>query len=107
MTFAQNGPNTFGSASKIHVEPPRGPPPPNHDVKEPSNVQVPPQSYENHDVSMNFNQQTATSSPRFQDSASSNVSSNKATTSDTFHPEVRSSGTSSLEGGDLLSFSIY
>ncbi|CAL9027716.1 unnamed protein product [Prunus brigantina] len=87
-----NGPNTFGSASKIHVEPPRGPPPPNHDVKEPSNVQVPPQSYENHDVSMNFNQQRATSSPRFQDSASSNVSSNKATTSDTFHPEVRSSG---------------
>ncbi|XP_021807134.1 uncharacterized protein LOC110751022 [Prunus avium] len=87
-----NGPNTFGSASKIHVEPPRGPPPPNHDVKEPSNVQVPPQSYENHDVSMNFNQQSARSSPRFQDSASSNVSSNKATTSDTFHPEVRSSG---------------
>ncbi|KAL6274535.1 hypothetical protein ACE6H2_025227 [Prunus campanulata] len=87
-----NGPNTFGSASKIHVEPPRGPPPPNHDVKEPSNVQVPPKSYENHDVSMNFNQQSARSSPRFQDSASSNVSSNKATTSDTFHPEVRSSG---------------
>ncbi|XP_008242434.1 PREDICTED: uncharacterized protein LOC103340768 [Prunus mume] len=87
-----NGPNTFGSASKIHVEPPRGPPPPNHDVKEPSNVQVPPQSYENHDVSMNFNQQSARSSPRFRDSASSNVSSNKVTTSDTFHPEVRSSG---------------
>ncbi|KAH0970668.1 hypothetical protein GBA52_022824 [Prunus armeniaca] len=87
-----NGPNTFGSASKIHVEPPRGPPPPNHDVKEPSNVQVPPQSYENHDVSMNFNQQSARSSSRFRDSASSNVSSNKATTSDTFHPEVRSSG---------------
>ncbi|ONH97850.1 hypothetical protein PRUPE_7G214200 [Prunus persica] len=87
-----NGPNTFGSASKIHVEPPRGPPPPNHDVKEPSNVQVPPQSYENHDVSMNFNQQSARSSPRFRDSASSNVSSNKATASDTFHPEVRSSG---------------
>ncbi|KAM1062053.1 hypothetical protein ACFX14_026333 [Malus domestica] len=84
-----NGPNTFG---RIPAEPYLGPPPPNHDVKAPSNAQVPPQNYGNYGPPSNFNEQNARSSPRFQDSASSNVSSNKATTSGSFHSEVRSSG---------------
>ncbi|CAN6541108.1 unnamed protein product [Malus baccata var. baccata] len=85
----QNGPNTF---ARIPEEPPRGPLPPNHDVKAPSSVQAPPQNYGNYGPPTNFNELNARSAPRFQDSASSNVSSNKATTSGSFHSEVRPSG---------------
>lgn len=119
-TFEQNGPNTFGMASNVQLD--TAPPPPNHDVRGPPNVQVPPNSmdskahvepprgptpldqppnvqvphrnYENHDGPINFNEQNARSSPRFQDSASTDVSANKATASGKFHPEERSSGTS-------------
>lgn len=120
FTFEQNGPNTFGMASQVQLD--TAPPPSNHDVRGPPNVQVPPNSmaskahvepprgptpldqppnvqvphrnYENHDGPMNFNEQNARSSPRFQDSASTDVSANKPTTSGKFHPEERSSGTS-------------
>ncbi|XP_050377069.1 flocculation protein FLO11 isoform X2 [Argentina anserina] len=48
--------------------------------------------YEYHDGSMNSNEQNARSSPRVEDSASTNISANKATTSAEFHPETTSSG---------------
>ncbi|KAM5547459.1 putative secreted beta-glucosidase adg3 [Rosa sericea] len=113
-----NGPNTFGMASldsappppthdvrgppivqvppnsmasKAHVEPPSGPPPPD----QPPNAQVPRRNYEYHDGPMNSNEQNARSSPRLEDSASTNVSANKATTSGKFHPETTSSETRS------------
>ncbi|XP_061994752.1 uncharacterized protein LOC133712655 [Rosa rugosa] len=110
-----NGPNTFGMASLDSA-----PPPPTHDVCGPPNIQVMPNSmankahveappgslppdkppnaevphrnYEYHDGPMNSNEQSARSSPYLEDSASTNVSANKATTSTAFHPETASSG---------------
>ncbi|PRQ23083.1 putative vacuolar protein sorting-associated protein Ist1 [Rosa chinensis] len=112
-----NGPNTFGMSSMDSA-----PPPPTHDVRGPPNVQVPPNSmaskahveppsgpplpdqppiaqvprrnYEYHDGPMNSNEQNARSSRHLEDSASTNVSANKAITSAKFHPETTSSGTS-------------
>ncbi|PRQ46793.1 putative vacuolar protein sorting-associated protein Ist1 [Rosa chinensis] len=78
-------------ASKAHVEPPSGPPPPD----QPPIAQVPRRNYEYHDGPMNSNEQNARSSPHLEDSASTNVSANKATTSAKFHPETTSSETRS------------
>ncbi|XP_004288917.1 PREDICTED: mucin-5AC [Fragaria vesca subsp. vesca] len=109
-----NGPNTFGMpsldsappppthdvrvppnvqvpnsmASKAHVEPPPGPPPPD----QAPNAQVPRRNYEYHNRPMNSHELNARSSPRSDDSASTNVSANNATTSANFHPETTSSG---------------
>ncbi|KAM5547461.1 hypothetical protein ABKV19_001783 [Rosa sericea] len=113
-----NGPNTFGMtcatpspthdvrrptnvqvlhntsmANKAHVEAPPGPLPPD----QPPNAEVPRRNYEFHDGPVNSNEQIARSSPRLEDSASTNVSANKATTSTTFHPEMISSGSDRME----------
>ena len=113
FTFVQNGPNTFGMpsvdsappppthdvrvqvppnsmASKAHMEPPLGPPPPD----QAPNAQVPRRNYEYHNRPMNFHELNARSSPRLDDSASTNVSANNTTISAKFHPETTSSGTS-------------
>lgn len=117
FTFVQNGPNTFGMpsldsappppthdvrvppnvqvppnsmASKAQVEPPPGPPPPD----QAPNAQVPRRNYEYHNRPMNSHELNARSSSRLDDSVSTNVSANNATTSANFHPETTSSGTS-------------
>ncbi|XP_040370663.1 uncharacterized protein LOC112187243 isoform X2 [Rosa chinensis] len=85
-TNVQVPPNS-SMANKAHVEAPPGPLPPD----KPPNAEVPRRNYEFQDGPVNSNEQIARSSPRLEDSASTNVSANKATTSTTFHPETISS----------------
>ena len=89
--FQQNGPTTFEMASKVHMETLPGSTLPNHDNKGPSNVQVPNQLNEKRDVFIGVNEHNAGSSSFSQNLSSIDVDASKATTSGTFHPEVRSS----------------
>jgi hypothetical protein len=89
--FEQNGPTTFEKASEMYVEP-HVQAPPNHDYKGPPNVQVPPKHEAKHDVSGNFYEHNARSSPHSQNFDSADVSAKKATTFGTFHAEAGSSG---------------
>lgn len=83
----QNGPNTFEKASKIFLEP-RFQASPSHDDKGPPNVHVPPK----HDVSENFYDHHARSSPPSQNVNSADGGAKGATTSGTFHSDMGTPG---------------
>ncbi|KAA8523216.1 hypothetical protein F0562_009639 [Nyssa sinensis] len=74
-----NGPKTFETASKMHVEPP--------------NVQAPPSHDQKRDPPVNFFDQNSRSSPSTLNYTSTDIGDAKAATSTTSHPEVRPSGT--------------
>uniref|UniRef100_A0A2N9J592 IST1-like protein n=1 Tax=Fagus sylvatica TaxID=28930 RepID=A0A2N9J592_FAGSY len=99
-----NGPTTFEKASEMYVEP-HVQAPPNHDYKGPPNVQVPPKHEAKHDVSGNFYEHNARSSPHSQNFDSADVGAKKATTFGTFHAEAGSSGTGSEERESRQSYS--
>ncbi|XP_030488291.1 uncharacterized protein LOC115705181 isoform X1 [Cannabis sativa] len=86
-----NVPNNYEMMSKVHTEASPGPVR-IQDDKEPPNVQVPHTYNQRHDAYVNFNEQSVRPTSGYQRSSSTDVAPSKATTSNTFHAEVRSSG---------------
>ncbi|GAV62190.1 Ist1 domain-containing protein [Cephalotus follicularis] len=95
-----NGPNTFGKASQMLVDPPNVQSPSNFYDKGPPHGQVPPKYNEMHDVPVNLNEHHARSAQYSQTSAATDVGVNKTMSSGTYHPEVRYSG-SGNEGMEM------
>ncbi|XP_062090976.1 uncharacterized protein LOC133797172 [Humulus lupulus] len=86
-----NGPNNLEMMSKVHTEVSPGPVW-IQDDKGPPNVQVPHKYNQRHDASVNFNEQNVRPTSGYQKNSSTDVAPGKATISNTFHTEVRSSG---------------